>query len=132
MPHEVNLWNGKERTVIYSLGTGGGGDITGILTPPAGHIWVLQWCLGFHTDNTGARVLQWRLNDQVSASTGLRVGTSVADNIYIQLYDASIQGPLTLEYLGLVVNLLAVGIAAAKTVEMRAMVIDYAGMPTKG
>jgi len=124
-------FSGKPKTVIYTLGTGAGGNISGLLEPALGCIWVVHWAIGFHDDGS-ARDCQWRLNDQVSASCGVMAGASTAANVYIQLYYAGqIMVPLVLEYGGMRAEFYVVGIAGAKNVQIRAAVTEYRGIPPR-
>lgn len=100
------------------------------LRPPAGKIWIPIWALGFHDDDAANRTLQWRLYD-AGGDCGLRAGESLAANAYSQLYDASIKDVFFLEYSGLYIKLLGVSIVVGHHLELRAMVYELTGVPTR-
>lgn len=116
---------GHPRLKEVTTGSGGGGNTTVELKPPANTIWIPTLIMAYHDD--AARVMDWCLFE---TSGAILFGESTATSVYRYFYkDCPMAHPLVLTFEDYI-YMLVIGMAASKNVFLKAWVHEIKGVPT--
>ena len=75
-----------------------GGVGTLDLQPPAGCMWKVLYCVGYHDDNVAARACNWMFHDGVNASLVLGSNSAVTTGARVPLYSHGNPGAIPSDY----------------------------------
>src|SRR4030042_835334 len=87
------LWVMRARS---NSSAGGVGTLD--LQPPAGCMWKVLYCVGYHDDNVAARACNWVFHDGVNASLVLGGNSAVTTGARVPLYSHGNPGAIPRDY----------------------------------